>query len=800
MKSIKKVNLIYSLIFAFLSLSTVSAVHISNVSVTPQIFNTNQSAIIEFTINITGDNLTRVDIHTAPGWSNTAIISCPPEWENSTTPAYIRCNSLAGGPTYKDISIRILSKSPSTGKISSWTIITKDAMNDVETTTVNVTLYNISYTAEISPKSANTNQKRAYIMAVKNTGEDNITYIKGEFSDFTITACYGLNCNFYQSNLYLFGNLEPTKNLTLMFDAIAPNSNGTRNLNIVAFGSLGGNVTAIPIPIIVQKPANLTIGNFSFSKTTISVVKDTASFLFNVTNNGEAVANITYIGIDIIHTTLQTILTSVSNITRISGANVMNSSTYFVFNYSLSPSVPESYKGNITVIVKINYTDTNTNHNFPINKTNERAFAMVVFPLPNITLNFPLNNYNIINTTPNFNFTAISAVSSLMTCNLLINSTYYGRISALNNTPTIITANSTVYDGQYSWWISCSDAFNTGLSMSRIINVDGPPRITVNSPKENQIFYNTTPILDVSISDRNPWKSWYNIDNSSLNYLACSYCNSFNIKLEGERQTDIDGYTKGLWHFNENTGTATADPSGYGNNGLIHNATWTTGKFNSGLQFDGVDDFVDVGNAANINLIGSVSVEAWIYPKANNSVIYEDSDSANSPTLVLIFDTNNKFSFRRHDGAWKYATSSSPYSVNKWYHVVGVFDAVSGKHTIYVNGIDTVGDVSIGTLSSSAGRNVIGIDSRFNTAYGIFNGIIDEVRILNKSLTAIEIKKNYELGEGRHNVTVYTNDIYGNTNSVNRNFKIILTPPIIYNITLYKGWNLISLPVLMNEV
>lgn len=778
-------NPILKILFLLIFLSgNAIALHAVNITISPISANFNQDLNLNFSINTTGDNLTRIDIHTAPGWSNTAIISCPPEWENSTTPAYIRCNSLAGGPTYGNIPIRILSKSPSTGKISSWTIITKDAMNDVETTTVNVTLYNISSTAEISPKSANTNQSRRYTLTVKNTGEDNITYLKGEFSDFTITACYGLNCNFYQGNLYLFGNLEPNKNLTLMFDAIAPNSNGTRNLNIIAFGSFGGNMTPSPQIINVQKPANLTIGNFSFSKTTISVVKDTASLLFNVTNNGEAVANITFIGVETIHTTSQTVLTSVSNITKISEANVMNSSTSFVFNYSLSPSVPESYKGNITVIVKINYTDTNTNQNFVINKTNERAFAMVVFPSPNITLNFPSDNYNIINTTLNFNFTAVSAVSSLMTCNLLINSTSYGSISLANNTPAIITANSTVYDGQYSWWISCSDAFNTGLSMSRIINVDGPPRITINSPKENQIFYNTTPILDVGISDRNPWKSWYNIDNSSLNYLACSYCNSFDIKLEGERQTDIDGYTGGLWHFNENTGTATADSSGYGNNGLIHNATWTTGKFNSGLQFDGVDDYVEIPDSASLDITNEITVEAWVKRGTLNATDAEH--------IVMKFGSyylHIKPNGHLRGAIWgKDIEGNISIPENEWHFVAATYD---GKYVrLYVDGIADNFLNSSGTIPLTNNPLYIGKPS-FGKS---FNGVIDEVRILNRALTQDELMADYALKEGSHKTIVYAKDIYDNTNSVTRRFTINKTPLITYNITLYKGWNLISIP------
>src|SRR5262249_49373042 len=49
----------------------------------------------------------------------------------------------------------------------------------------------------------------------------------------------------------------------------------------------------------------------------------------------------------------------------------------------------------------------------------------------------------------------------------------------------------------------------------------------------------------------------------------------------------------GYWKFDESTGTTAIDSSGLGNNGILTNGpTWTSGKVNGALGFDGINDYV----------------------------------------------------------------------------------------------------------------------------------------------------------------------------------------------------------------
>ncbi len=52
-----------------------------------------------------------------------------------------------------------------------------------------------------------------------------------------------------------------------------------------------------------------------------------------------------------------------------------------------------------------------------------------------------------------------------------------------------------------------------------------------------------------------------------------------------------------LWlRFEEGKGDIARDSSGYNNDGKIYGASWVKGKVGGGLQFDGVDDYVDCGS------------------------------------------------------------------------------------------------------------------------------------------------------------------------------------------------------------
>ena len=91
---------------------------------------------------------------------------------------------------------------------------------------------------------------------------------------------------------------------------------------------------------------------------------------------------------------------------------------------------------------------------------------------------------------------------------------------------------------------------------------------------------------------------------------------------------DISSGLSGYWNFEENNGDTAYDRSGNGNDGTIHGASWTTGISGNALSFDGVDDYVDIGN--NVKPPFPVTVSAWVKLNELNNVCILRNDKLDS--------------------------------------------------------------------------------------------------------------------------------------------------------------------------
>jgi len=67
------------------------------------------------------------------------------------------------------------------------------------------------------------------------------------------------------------------------------------------------------------------------------------------------------------------------------------------------------------------------------------------------------------------------------------------------------------------------------------------------------------------------------------------------------------------WRFDEGEGTILQD-SANGNDGTICGASWTDGIVGTGLDFDGIDDYVNAGNSPDLTSLtpAGMTIEAWV--------------------------------------------------------------------------------------------------------------------------------------------------------------------------------------------
>ena len=89
-------------------------------------------------------------------------------------------------------------------------------------------------------------------------------------------------------------------------------------------------------------------------------------------------------------------------------------------------------------------------------------------------------------------------------------------------------------------------------------------------------------------------------------------------QFDSSLRTGLGFWAQGIWHFDEGAGSPTvADASGNNNTGTINGAIWQTEdtcglEFGTCLDFDGSDDYVDVGADSSLGLQYPMSISAWI--------------------------------------------------------------------------------------------------------------------------------------------------------------------------------------------
>ena len=186
-----------------------------------------------------------------------------------------------------------------------------------------------------------------------------------------------------------------------------------------------------------------------------------------------------------------------------------------------------------------------------------------------------------------------------------------------------------------------------------------------------------------------------------------------------------------------------SDMSGRGNHGLVYGAgtppAATPGAL--GYLFDGVDDYVNAGNAASLNITNAITISAWVFKK-NNSITGHVLGKRTATTGYFLYDASETTMIFtvKIGGVSKSATTNSQTFLNNWNHVVGVYNG--SNVIIYVNGIkQTLMSSITGNIDSNTNSLFVG---SYDGTVQFFDGSIDEVRIFNRALNATEIKRLYE--------------------------------------------------------
>jgi hypothetical protein len=198
----------------------------------------------------------------------------------------------------------------------------------------------------------------------------------------------------------------------------------------------------------------------------------------------------------------------------------------------------------------------------------------------------------------------------------------------------------------------------------------------------------------------------------------------------------------GWWRFDEGSGTTASDSSGLGNHGTLRGDTqWVRGRIDMALQFDGVDDFVEVPDDPSLRVENEVTVMAWInterYDAPNGEAwqgILSKSESPRSYSFYTEAGGDLHFSTAGYGGL-----SSPMVPLNEWVHVCAM--VVGGTQQYYINGEDAGRSGSGIVLPGDADTATVVIGRTHEGVNRSFLGMIDDVRIYRRGLTQEEVQE-----------------------------------------------------------
>ncbi len=287
-----------------------------------------------------------------------------------------------------------------------------------------------------------------------------------------------------------------------------------------------------------------------------------------------------------------------------------------------------------------------------------------------------------------------------------------------------------------------------------------------------EICYTTTGTTSIDDSTECPQSNTVtspfgaiNITNPSSTYhvkVRALYDDGSRSMGSALRMVNTDSSLLARYTFNEGSGMTASDSSGADNNGTLTNfdiaSAWVPGFIGGALNFDGTNDFVELGDTLNFDSTTPYTISAWTNRQSVGSdhTIFARADYtdpalqrgywfgfSSSDTLDLFFVSDSSTGNRiRIDSTTVFDTPSAPH------HVAVTYDGstMAAGARLFVDGTEetstVVTDALTGTTLNSASARIGGsIDPSGMPLASLysFDGVLDDLVIYNRALTAREI-------------------------------------------------------------
>ena len=179
-------------------------------------------------------------------------------------------------------------------------------------------------------------------------------------------------------------------------------------------------------------------------------------------------------------------------------------------------------------------------------------------------------------------------------------------------------------------------------------------------------------------------------------------------------------------------GTADDETGTY--NGTFTNPNYGNGEFDLAGSFNGSSSFISLGTLFNTNVY---SFSFWVNPTTTTPSALEELISSSSPRLGYFQGTSGELVI--YDGSQYRTSVDNMFVGGSWVHVCIV--ANSTTLNVYKNGVN----VNTQTITGNNVNNLF-ISKHPTASLNYFDGLIDQVRIFNKAVSASEVTTLYNEG------------------------------------------------------
>jgi hypothetical protein len=198
------------------------------------------------------------------------------------------------------------------------------------------------------------------------------------------------------------------------------------------------------------------------------------------------------------------------------------------------------------------------------------------------------------------------------------------------------------------------------------------------------------------------------------------------------------GVLVGHWKLDNNA----QDSSGNGNHGtLVGGPTYdAAGRIGAALSLDGVDDGVDCGNGATLNITDTITLSVWVKTSDAGNAQHNEFVAKGDQSYGLKHNSGNYLEFVIYDGGAWYAANGPTVTTGfngTWHHVAGTYDGTQCK--LYLDGKLIASRMHTGAIATTTYNVGIGRNTQYTDR--LLYGLIDDVRVYHGVLSSAEIAK-----------------------------------------------------------